>query len=85
MGSWTVTNDPVSGPFTSSTWSLEAALAKAGRYDISVLFSMGVVTDSKDNTVNRIGVSDNASFFTFSKRFCRIISRTKLANLVNLP
>ncbi|KAI0238125.1 hypothetical protein LSAT2_011228 [Lamellibrachia satsuma] len=55
VGSWTVTNDSVSGPFTSSTWSLEAALAKAGRYDISVLFSMGVVTDSKDNTVNRIG------------------------------
>ncbi|KAI0238129.1 Endothelin-converting enzyme 1 [Lamellibrachia satsuma] len=55
VGSWSVTNDSVSGAFTSSTWSLEAALAKAGRYGISVLFSMAVVKDQKDNTVQRMG------------------------------
>lgn len=59
VGSWSVTNDSVSGTFSSSRWSLEAALAQAGRYGIIPLFSMGVVIDNKDTTKQRIGFDQN--------------------------
>ncbi|KAK2194153.1 hypothetical protein NP493_2g15008 [Ridgeia piscesae] len=59
VGSWSVTNDSVSGTFISSKWSLATALAQAGRYGVSPLFGMGIIIDRKDTTKHRIGVDQD--------------------------
>jgi len=55
-GSWSVTNDQVSGTFNKNTWNLEKVLAEVGRYSVSPLFSMHVAYDSKDVLKQKITV-----------------------------
>lgn len=55
-GSWSVTNDNISGTFNNNTWNLEKSLAEVGRYRVSALFSLYVVQDVKDPLVQKIMV-----------------------------
>ena len=55
-GSWSVTNDSLSGTFNKNTWNLEKALAEVGRYGVTPLFTMRVGYDSKDTSKQKIRV-----------------------------
>ncbi|KAK2167415.1 hypothetical protein LSH36_28g06023 [Paralvinella palmiformis] len=54
VGSWPLTNDPVSGIWSSDSWSMENTLSQLFWYKSMTLFKMTITADAKNSSAYRI-------------------------------
>jgi len=82
VGSWTFTNDSISGIWDEGSWDMMATLIKTNLFGSTSLFSMGVSADDKKSTENIITFDQGGLSFSDRKFYLGSRNQTYHSALV---